>query len=179
MELSNDNLLIITDLPACQISTQMIGSVVLALCAPVFCFVVRPQQSERTTAVAKQSGGRVLWIHVVTQQSTFIVATPLGSSSSSSHLRTPRFRDPGQQAERGVAEHIESSCKCYTTWEENCAGLKEMAAFTTIQVGQDKKTERGIKLGVYDLNEDKFKFFSVFFGEGFQSLTTQHSTISM
>lgn len=59
MELSNDNLLIITDLPACQMHpAQLIGSVVLALCAPVFCFVVRPQQSERTTAVAKTKWGK-------------------------------------------------------------------------------------------------------------------------
>lgn len=134
MELSNDNLLIITDLPACQISTQLSWLEVLCLLCVHLCPALSfDHNSPRERLQSpKQSGGRVLWIHVVAQQSTFIVATPLGSSSSSSHLRTPRFRDPGQ-----VAEHIESSCKCYTTWEENCAGLKEMAAFTTIQVGQD------------------------------------------
>lgn len=133
MELSNDNLIIITDLPACQMHpAQLTGSVVLALCAPVFCFVVRPQQSERTTAVAKTK-----WVNCFMDSCchsaehlhrrhppgiVIVIVTPPNSS----------FRDPGQ-----VAEHIESSCKCYTTWEENGAGLKQMAAFTTIQVGQD------------------------------------------
>lgn len=92
MELSSDNLLIITDLPACQISTQLSWLEVLRLLCVHLCSALSfDHNSPREWLQSpKQSGGMVLWIHVVTQQSTFIVATTLGSSSSSSssHLRT-------------------------------------------------------------------------------------------
>lgn len=141
MELFNDNLIIITDLPACQISTQLswlevLRSLCVHLCSALSFDHNSPRERLQSPNKAEE------WFHGFMLSAeklhrrhppgiVIVIVTPPNSS----------FRDPRQHAERGVAEHIESSCKCYATWEQNCASLTWMAAFTTIQVGQDKKTQ--------------------------------------